>query len=128
MRTSRRRSGEVACRRSAANRSGIIRFKLTNREKVCVGQIDGANRERDAEHNGQCGRNDEFESNHFVGHRWYSAMTYPTAVRALYADSGKRAPIRDRGAIVQKSVPEEHLRRKFILSPAALLRSEEDTP
>lgn len=62
-------AGKLAAGRSAVNGGGIIRFKPIDRKKIGVCQIDGANRGRDAKHNGQGSRNDEFESDHFVGHR-----------------------------------------------------------
>jgi len=46
-----------------------IGFRLVDRAKIFVRQKDGANREHDAESNGQNRRHDEFESDYFFGHR-----------------------------------------------------------
>jgi hypothetical protein len=51
---------------SAAAGDGVISFRLIDRE-IFVFQTDGAGREDDPQRN--CCRNDEFQSDRFMGHR-----------------------------------------------------------
>ena len=55
---------------SAAADGGLIGGRLIDGNVVFVCQIGGANRE--SQRNGYDHRNDEFQSNPFVGHRGYS--------------------------------------------------------
>jgi hypothetical protein len=47
---------------------GIMGFRLVDRAKIIVYQIDGADREYDTQRDGQDRCNDEIQ-NHFAGHR-----------------------------------------------------------
>src|ERR1700692_2090909 len=54
--------------KSVAAGGGVMGFRLVDRAKIVVNQIDGADREHDPQRNGKQRWCDEFQSNHFCGH------------------------------------------------------------